>query len=90
MICAQEQKNPTAGLSANPGLLLRGRCPGEKQLGLARTGRRDHDPTLGLLWDNCVFDEPEAEGSNKESDSFVVVANNEGDEAERLTHWGCG
>jgi len=88
VVGVEEEEDAAAGLGADAGFLLRGGGAGEEEAGFGGAGRGDDDPAFGLLGDRGVFDEGEAEFADEEGEGFVVVADDEGDEAEGLFHGG--
>src|SRR5262249_48316728 len=82
----EEEKDSPARLVADAGRLNRSDRPREEQLRPGRARRLDHDPPLGLLRDEPVFDQAEPECADEEPEGLVVVAHDERDEPDRLLH----
>ena len=86
IIGVKEKKYPTACLRANSRFLLLSRGSCQQQLRLLGSGWGNDDPPLGLFGNLCVFDNGETKLSNKEVESFVVVADHQRHKAKVLLH----
>ena len=84
VVCVEEKEDPAASLIANVGRLIFRACTGQQKTALARTWGRNDNPALVLGRNEQIFDELEAKRVDIEGKGFVVVADDNGDQAQRL------
>lgn len=83
VVGVEKEKNTAACLIADVCSLLR--CAGfcQQQVCTIALARTNDNPALVLIGDVCVLDERESQLSDKEIQCFVVIANDQGNQAKR-------
>src|SRR6185503_3534364 len=77
IVRTEKQEYTAARLRTNTQLLLWSGCLGQQKMSFNRAPRFDDNPPLGLLRNERIFHQHEAELPDKEGQCFVVIANDE-------------